>query len=160
MHKSGSPQFPDRFSPAGVVQSAGRSHCGLSGRLLPKYRNSAGSHPNDAGYYIEAKLLFNWFCRRNQLGLSPQLCLEEDNIQEYMKNQERRYLEACAELKLLTEEDFRQFRFGPKAGMMVHNLHLLLNLFKDYKGFEKYQRDYALVERLVSRLFYNNPCRI
>lgn len=130
---------------------------GDDGLLLPKYRNLAGSHPNDAGYHIEAKILFNYFCRHGLLSLNPKSSLHDDDISYYMRRLEGFVTADLAKLKALTLEDFQNPRFGTKIGMQVYNLYMTLDQLKEYQGFEHYQKAFELAEVLVSLVFYNNP---
>jgi hypothetical protein len=84
-----------------MIREKGFGNKGLDRKFIS---NISPAHANDMGYYIEAVLLFNFFCDKKELGLSEEDALSFQDISEFSGIMKARYQTLKAGLAHFTME--------------------------------------------------------
>jgi hypothetical protein len=110
--------------------------------------NKTGIHPNDAGYYIEALILFNYFCHVNLFGLTPENKTDLKTVDIFENELESRYYRIKKELYEKTEDDLLQnpFQISSILSELIHLAEILRTRNPDS---EKYIKEHEMLEKLV-----------
>lgn len=113
-----------------------------------------GVHPNDAGYYLEAMLIFNYFCSRNYFGLSPNNEIAVSSIADFNLDICQRYQKILKELHNFTATDLikKTERFK-SITLEAYNLSSILQNFKNPQ--KPYKEEYKMLETLALLLIHD-----
>lgn len=107
-----------------------------------------GVHPNDAGYYIEALILFNYLCHRNFFGLTPANKIKPETVDIFENELESRYYRIKKELYEKSETDLLQnpFQISRILSELIHLAEILRTRSPDS---EEYAKEHEMLEKLV-----------
>jgi hypothetical protein len=118
-----------------------------------------GNHPNDLGYYLEAAVIFNYFCARSFAGLSPKnrTDLSMDAGSEYVFGLQERYRQ---NRQILSNMNTREqiLNFGPENQLfsLLPELWSLAGLLHKLLPEEPlYALEYEALERLAFLVFHD-----
>jgi hypothetical protein len=130
----------------------------IDGHIFQQKYLGDGSHPNNIGYYIQAVLLFNYFCRQQMLGLKPECVKVLELNNKFTEPLKKRYSELKKKFRSYTETPFGLFKIFQiwRWQHDFYELILLVQLLKEQDKTDlELQQEYRSLEKLGILVFHN-----